>query len=283
LNNLWERASAFDKYQAESQLEKCAIAFGSDGALWPPTQLFIAAKNSQQLFTRISSVVWYVRKPSDIPIPSYIVPEFGLQEGINILVEAQPSLKDLWAKGQYSPQEMYDWLEGYRHEIAGNPQIKQTLRSCAIWPTADYSLKPLEQLYLAGDFDDPLQLAQLVNVDALGGRREFLESTLAVCMLDFVTYVLDWVPYVFKTRKLDRENRFRLLKVLAENLGKLQGQTALQGTLAELALVWCGNDVFLPAQQVYFDSKDVRSVLGVQYRIAQLPKDSADAVRAFYE
>lgn len=282
LNNLWERASAFEKPRAESQLRECAIAFGSDGALWPPAQLFIAEENTQRFFARISSVVWYVRKQDDAPIPAF-VPAFGLRDGIDVLIKTQPSLEDLWADGQFSPQEMYDWLEGYRHEIAGNPQLKQKLRSSVIWPTADCRLKPLEGLYLAGDFDDPLELAQLVNVDALGGRREFLESTLSVSKLDFVTYVRDWMPAVFKTRQLDRENRFRLLKVLAENLGKLQGQTDLQKTLADLELIWCGDDLFLPARNVYFDSKDVRIVLGAQSQIAQLPKDSADAVRAFYE
>jgi hypothetical protein len=198
-------------------------------------------------------------------------------------MQVQNYLEDLWEKGQFSPKDMYDWLEGYRHEIDGNPPIKQLIRACAIWPTADCHLKPLDQLYLAGDFDDPLELAQLVNVDALGGRREFLENTLSVRKLDFVTYVRDWVPSVFKTRQLDRENLFRLLKVLAENLGKLQGQTDLQKTLANLALVWCGDDTFLPARNVYFDSKDVRVVLGTQNQITQLPKDSTDAVRAFYE
>jgi hypothetical protein len=283
LNALWERTPTFEKAKVESQLKQRSIAFGSDGALWPPSRLFIAENNTQQLFSRISSVIWYVKKPGDVPIPSSFTPVFSIQEGIDVLARIQSSLENLWAEEKFSPKEMYDWLEGFRNEIALNPQLKQNLRSCAIWPTADCHLKPLEELYLAGDFDDPLELAQLVNVDALGGRREFLESTLSVSRLDFVTYVRDWVPLVIKTRKLDRESRFRLLKVLAENLGKLQGQTDLQKTLAELELVWCGDDLFLPARSVYFDSKDIRIVLEVQNQIAQLPEDSAEAIQAFYK
>ncbi len=55
------------------------------------------------------------------------------------------------------------------------------------WPAAG-NLYPLAELYIPGGVDDPLKLAILVDLDALGGRKEFLED-LEVKPLTFKTYV----------------------------------------------------------------------------------------------
>jgi hypothetical protein len=283
MNNLWGRASISDQFAAKDLLEDCAIAFGSDGALWPPGQLFQADSATQELFTKISSMIWYVPHRDNTPLPAFLVPDFDVREGVRLIQSVQTSLPALWAEGNYDPQKVYEWLERYRDEIANDYDLKNEVRSLSIWPTADGTLKPLNQLYLAGDFDDPLNLAQLVDVESLGGRREFLETTLDVSRLDFLTYVRDWVPQVLATRQLDKSSRFRLLKVLAENLGKLQGQADLQKRLTDLPLVWCGEEVFDSGRKVYFDSKIVRKVIGKQGRIAKLPPENPEAVRAFYD
>ncbi len=282
LSSLWERLRPNDRADAKSRLECCAIAFGSDGALWPPSELSSASVDTERLFTKLGVNTWFVRKDNDAPVPSDLVPEFGLWQGIDFFERIEERLEELWDDGLYSPQDVYKWLEGYRQEVTYSFRVTQLLRSCAIWPTADGRLKPLEGLYLAGDFDDPLELAQLIDVDALGGRREFLETALSVPRLDFTTYVRDRVPAALRTQELDRDSRLRLLQVLAENLGRLQGQSELQARLAELPLVWCGEDVFLPAKGAYFDSQDVRAVLGPQAQFAQFPETSVDAVAALY-
>jgi hypothetical protein len=283
LNSLWDRTSIVDKPRAENLLKNCAIAFGTDGAIWPLSQLLKAESGTQELFSKITRVIWFAEKPGGKPLPSSLIQQFGILEGINLLKKAQPSLNDLWLKEVFCPKEIYEWFEEFKNEVISHNDLKQAIRELEIWPTADKTLKPLTKLYLAGDFEDPLKLAQLVDVEALGGRREFLESVLNVEKLDFVTYVRHWVPSVLTSRELDRESRFSLLEVLAENLGKLQGHNDLQLALASLPLVWCGDQVFLPAYKVCFDSKVVREVLGPQAQIVQLPQENAEAIRAFYE
>ena len=216
LDDLWERASIQEKLNAGSSLKNCAIAFGSDGALWPLVQMCQADAHTRELFSKFSQVVWFDQQDEALPIPGNLVPQFGLNEGLKTLKEVQDKLPSAWENGAFSPQEIYDWLEGHRAIIAANPQIQHNIRSLAIWPSSEGKLQPLNSLFLAGDFEDPLHLAQLIDVEVLGGRKELLERVLSVNKLDFVTYVQYWMPTAFQSDQLDQEKRFHLLRVLAE-------------------------------------------------------------------
>jgi hypothetical protein len=283
LNNLWNGTSYIEKRNAEIILKDCAIAFGSDGALWPPAGLYQADTKTRKLFSKFSSIIWFVQVGDAETLPTCLVPEFVLNNGLEVIEQVQATLPEAWKSGAFSPQEIHDWLELHRPEIARNSSMQETIRSLAIWPNSNGELQPLESLYVAGDFEDPLHLAQLIDINALGGRHEFLENELGVNQLDFVTYVRGWLPTAFETAKLDQKNRFQLLKILAENLGKLQGQKDLQEILYNLPLVWCGDDIFLTAPKVYFDSKEVRNVLGKEIPYAHLPAKKSDAIRVLYE
>ena len=175
---------------------------------------------------------------------------------------------------------MLEWFEKHRYEI--NNDSVQKIRELSIWPTANGELNPLSELYLAGDFDDPLRLAQLVDLDSLGGGRDLLERVLSVTQLDFITYVRDWVPSILQHRELQLEEKFKLIRILAENLGRLRDHQDIRSTLSELSLVWCGAEDFYPASIVWFDSKEVRDVLGSEIKIAQLPIEMSEAIREFY-
>ena len=275
--------SGMREQTAREPLAHLAIAFGTDGAVWPPSQLFDADQKTQTLFTRLQSIVWFDSKSSEGAIPASLVPKFGLSYGIEILEKSQMSLQKLWGNDQFPIDQMYMWLESHQAEIAANTQIQERLRALTIWPTADGKLRSLENRFLPGDFEDPLGLAQLVDVNALGGRREFLENTLVVRPLDFIMYVREWVPTAIRTGQLEVEKKLRLLKVLAENIGKLQTQPETRTLLSNLELVWCGDDRFLPANQVYFDTDEVRNLFGERYPIAKTLDDAKEAIRSLYE
>lgn len=283
LNDLWNRASTDDRERATTALAECAIAFGSDGALWPPASLFAGNADTREIFANLRADIWFDDRTSASPLPTELVPEFGLEEGLQLLEEVEETLLGLWNKEIFLPRDIYVWLEGLRSEIQPSPYLIQQIRELSIWPTSDGLLKPLENLYLAGDFEDPLKLTALVDIEELGGRREFLETVLQVSELDFVTYVEDFVPSILESGQLDQEKQLGLILVLSENLGKLQGNTHLQSILSGHALVWCGENQFQPAVKVYFDSPTIRDVLGIQISVAQFPKKKKEAVQALYE
>jgi hypothetical protein len=47
IENLWNRSYTSDRQQNRSLLKKISIAFGIDGGIWPPEDLFIADQFSQ--------------------------------------------------------------------------------------------------------------------------------------------------------------------------------------------------------------------------------------------
>jgi len=280
IQDLWNRSYSSERQQSKELLKKISIAFGDDEALWPPTELFNADQHSRDFFSKISSVVWYQEKSNNQSFLNELIPQFTLGDGLNLLKDAEDTLPELWKNELFSPNEMLEWFEKHRYEI--NNDSVQKIRELSIWPTANGELKPLTELYLAGDFDDPLRLAQLVDLDSLGGGRDLLERVLSVTQLDFITYVRDWVPSILQHRELQLEEKFKLIRILAENLGRLRDHQDIRSTLSELSLVWCGAEDFYPASIVWFDSKEVRDVLGSEIKIAQLPIEMSEAIREFY-
>lgn len=283
LNSLRESASQQEKTEGDNLLRYCSIAFGSDNALWCPTALFQANSGTQEIFSCFSNLTWFFRTDPNSRLPGSLVPSFGVQDGVKILEENLGPLPNLWKTGKYSPSKIYDWFDSFSTEIASNLMLQEKIRSLAIWPVAGGFLKPLKDLYLAGDFEDPLHLTNLIDTDALEGKREFLEQTLHAQKLDFVTYVRNWLPAALKSNQLTAENRHGLIQVLAEYLGKLRAHSDLQQVLADFPLIWCGGEIFMPASEVYFDSESIKDVLGPLTNIAFLPQTNTDAVRALYE
>jgi len=282
LNSLREIGSAQERPEGDSLLKNCAIAFSTDNALCPPSSLFRANQNTQDIFSNFPETTWHVDNDNGAFLPASLVPRFDLHDGIKILEQNQSSLPALWKSGKYSPRKIYEWLETFQAEIKTNVTLHESIRNLAIWPAAGGELKPIKDLFLAGDFEDPLHLAQLIDIETLGGRREFLENVLRVEKLDFVTYIRNWIPSVINANQLTPANRLGLLLVMAEHLGKLRDQYDLQKILSELPLVWCGHESFFPAQEVCFNSESVKEVLGHQVLIAFLPLEHTEAVRAFY-
>jgi hypothetical protein len=280
IENLWNRAIISDRRQNQNLLKKISIAFGMDGRLWPPEELFIADQYSQDFYSKISEIVWFQAKTNNFSFFDELIPQFTLADGLGLLKEAESSLPDYWKGEIFSPEEILEWFEKRRSEI--NDFSVQQMRSLSIWPTAEGELKPLTELYLAGDFEDPLRLAQLVDLEALGGGRDFLERVLNMAQLDFITYVRDWVPSVILHRELKLDERFELIRILAENLGKLRDHPEIRMVLSGLPIVWCGGEEFYPASIVWFDTSEVRGVLGPEIKLARLPGEKSEAIREFY-
>lgn len=280
IGNLWDRSYPTEKQQSKEMLKRISIAFGDDEALWPPNELFVADQLTRDSFSKFSSVVWYQEKSNSGSFLNELIPHFAIGDGLRLLKEVEDTLPELWKNDLFVPSEMLEWLEKNRFEI--NQDEAQSIRELRIWPTADGVLNPLIDLYLAGDFEDPLRLAKLVDLDVLGGGRDFLERVLNVSQLDFITYVESWVPSLIQNNDLKLTDKFGLIRILAENLGKLRDRDDIQSILSGLPIVWCGDEDFFAATMVWFDSKEVRAVLGSGIKIAQLPIEKQDAIKELY-
>jgi hypothetical protein len=282
IENLWIHASSNEKEDNSERLTSLAIAIGSDGAVWPPELLFKTDEITQIFFSKISSVTWYSSKLDYTIFLDFLIPEFELNDGLDLLEENSYLLPDLWKEGLYLPKDFLSWLEKNRHDIRDN-FTKIRIKSLSLWPSATGELKPLSDLFLAGDFEDPLKLAQLVDLEALDGGQDFLVRDLNIQRLDFITYVREWIPFAFNERDLSTEEKLKLTEILAENSGKLMSFQDIRTTLSNLPIIWCGDDQFSTGNKAWFDTPVVREVLGSDIILAQLPYEKKEAIKEFYQ
>lgn len=282
IENLWHQSSTSDQTKVFEQLKKISITFGSDGALWPPNKLFITDQNTKNFFSKISQIVWYDQKEGEFFLFPKLVTNFFVEDGLNLLEKSQVDLHELWQAGFFSPKELLEWLELNRRDIKYT-YLVQRIKNLSLWPTSEGQLSPLSNLYLAGDFEDPLSLASLVDLKVLGGSRDFLEQVLNVSKLDFITYVRDFVPLVIQQKELKLNEKLKLTQILGENLGKLRESYDICESLSKLPIIWCGEEQFYPAREVWFDTEEVKDVLGSDIHLAKLTDEKQEAVRELYE
>jgi len=282
LNVIWEaRTPQADRRVLVDELSKTAIVFDLDNELWRPVDLFRADQAARQIFSRLR---WFHDlDPEGGYIPRQLVPLFTPVQAVDHLerIPAATLEKD-WQKGRLDLERLYAWFETHRSEISGNPVLVERLRSLPIWPVKG-NLKPLANLYLAGGFDDPLNLAELVDIKALGSRSDFLHHDLRVKILDFPTYVCDWVKEIVENPdEFSVEARRSLIQLLALRLGEIRNNVKIHSMLKRLPLVECVDGVFYPAGQVYFES-DIITILGKHTKLASLSQENYASVEALYK
>jgi len=282
INSIWQqRASRQDQESARSKFAQLAVAFGDDGALWPPAQLYTADAETRQLF---SGRHWFQPLGSaNTPIPNDLVNPFSVQNALQYFEAiSADELNTHWLEGRLNLERIYRWFEAHKSEVTtyGHGNVDR-LRRLTIWP-AGGRLRALSSLYLAGGFDDPLQMANLVDVDALGGKREFLHE-LGVKDLDFTTYAQDLIPAAFsESNGVSVDQKRQLVVLVAVRLGEIRDRQNLRSILASLPLVECQDGKFEVAGKVYFPS-DMMKILGAEVDLAVIPSQHSESVQALYE
>ncbi len=276
LDAVWTRQSETEKQAHKQSLSECAIAIDIDTTLRPPVDLYRADENARDIFP----FCWL--KP-DLPsdrIPGMLVKDFDASVAVAFLEKGADTFSELWKKGEWDPAKVYHWLEGRREEFRRSPDLVGRLRNVTIWPAAGH-LRPLTELFVPGGFEDPLKLALLVDVDALGGRKEFLED-LEVIPLTFETYVKQQVPRVFGERPdLSLNSRRGLVQLLARKLGEIRGDEASRRVLGGLPLIECTDGEFRAARQTYAQSH-VAAFLADRIHVAALSTNDHEALKALH-
>jgi len=281
LDTLLERRQSPTAHeQARNALQACAIALDTDGFLQPLTDLFQGDATTKAFFP---DVPWMAEYGEPDKMPGRLVSEFGVKDAVEFLSSMlKEQLEDTWRSGELNVAALYSWFESRKSEILSDELLRDGLCALPIWPASD-RLHPLSGLYIPGGFDDdPLSLPVLVDLEKLGGRREFLKD-LGVQELTFETYVREQIPRVLEERSdLSATARRELVQLLAQRLGELRGDESLQDCLGQLSLIECTDGYFHPARQVYVQS-NVVDILGDRVHVASPVSQNADAVQALYE
>jgi hypothetical protein len=271
------RRSAEKKKEAEERFLDCAIALGRDGALWPCGQVYQADSETVALFNRIDPTIPFLAElGEEAKFLKSICPEFSAAIAIHRLSQlSQDQINSAWKDGRLTPSNLMNWFESRREEILFSDQLNQKLARLPIFPSAS-GLRPLSELGLPGDFEDPIGLTDIIDLQQLGGRREFLKE-LGANELTFLSYATDHIPRAFRDPGTTDEKKQKALRLLAEHRGKIVDDLSARQSLKEIEIIECEDGVFRRPREVYFKSSIITEVLGEEVSFAVIPEDQEAA------
>ncbi len=290
LKSLWKELSLLlnrqskegSKHEDIRRLSRIALAPGRDGALWPCDSIFRADPDTISLFEELAHRIPFLVEVDFPPQLKCLCRQFDAEAAIEELRKASvETLEERWKDGKLSLSDLLSWFENRREQILSNRALKDVLAGLPIFPSAG-RLRPLTELALPGNFDDPLGVAELVDLSVLGDRRSFLRD-LGARDLDFPEYAGSVLPRILSNAKLPVEKRRVAVLRLAERLGEVRDNESIRSTLSSCALVECRDAHFHRAEECYFDNPAVRHCLGDSVAVAVLAKSHEAAVRELYK
>jgi hypothetical protein len=247
-------------------LAPCAVVLTEALTLERLDRVFRGSVEARALFP---DVAWlHPVAPLD-SFPGRFVPEFGARQAATLLAVTPPDrLEEAWRMGQLDLQRLFRWFETRQIEIfADDPDVARLIRRLPLGPTGG-ELRPLDDLYIPGSFDDPLEAAGIVDLHELGGRTEFLRD-LGLEELTFDTFLHEQLPRVLQQRPdLPSDARHRLLRLLAGRLGEFHDDDELREQLRALPLIPSMDGSFRPAAVAYTE-RTARELLGDKAHLAE--------------
>ena len=270
LENLRNKSSQSNQEAETEKLRGCAIILDDAGNLLLPRDVYAGDEDVQKIFWWLH---WINDADSDSrkPIPERLVHRFVVANAITTL-EARTDLPELWKANQFDLPRLFKFFDAHETGIYGYSTYKQRIRTLPIFPVAGELYPFSDGFYIAADFDDPLGIATLIDLNATGHAGRVLRG-LGVKELSFINYVKYEVPKRFELEiDLTREQLRKLVHLLARQLGTLRDHEAeLHPILAGLKLIECSNKTPAKPSQVYF-SQDVQKILGEEVLIAVQPE-----------
>ncbi len=255
-----------EKEAALNMLQQFSLVLTEVMTLEQITHVYRGKSEAKKLFP---NVLWVHESVPESSFPGQYINNFGVRQAVDMLAEMPlDQLENAWRMGRLDVAGIFRWFESNQIEIfADDPALQQEIRRLPLVPV-DGELRPLSHLYIPGGFEDPLKVSGTVDLDAIGGRPQFLHD-LGVQELDFETYLYEQLPHIL-TQRLDipSDARHRLVQLLAERLGEFRDDRDLQLQLSELPLVACLDGSFWAANTV-FAKRDVKRLLGEQVHIAE--------------
>ena len=265
-----ERGSS--RAAAEDLLRDCSLAPGLDGRLWPCRSAFRSDQRTRDIFAPLIPNDETFLAGEGIRLLEQLCPEFTVEYAIRILASLDAGqLEDRRKGGDYDPAAVLQWFEQLRSDLTDD--LRAQLADLPIFPSAN-SLRPLQELWLPGGFDDPLGEAAILDSEIPDILRIFLRD-LGVKQLTFEDYARRYVPRAFaRGSRFDTGTKRKLLATLERHIGEVRDNDQVRNTLAKAWIVECEDGAFGQPNTGYFRNKEVTSALGDQADYALVPDES---------
>lgn len=290
LASLWQQVEKLVSRHAMHAFRRLALddfkplslVLGRDGALWPCKSIYRADDGTRILFSALDPTIPFAAPEiEDHACLQELCVNFGVYAAVHHLQQlGKDGLSKAIQGKRLNLPDLFAWLDARKSTIAADQDLKAKLSALPIFPSAG-ALKPLAGLALPGDFKDPLQLAALIDVEALAGRRDFLRD-LGAPELSFSNYACDHLPNALAQNDLPPQKRRDAALLLASHHGEIMDDDDCRQALAATAIVECDDGQFRTPADAYFRNDIILEVLGGTVPLAKIPGSHEVALTAFY-
>ena len=258
--------------EAVNLLRRCALAPGLDGRLWPCGAVYQADKRTCEIFANLMPTDVSFLAKKGVLLLEVLCPQFVPSSAIKELERLDTeTLQRTWRDGRFDPATLLKWFDDYKKELSKDKALCKRLACIPVFPSAG-NLRSLENLYMPGGFEDPIGVADLVDMRRLKGLSDFLKF-LGAEELTFEAYALEYIPMAFSGNSgTPPETKRKLLDILAIRIGEIRENEWLQDKLAETNIVECTDGEFRQPDEVYFPCKEVQDILRDFVHYACFPK-----------
>ena len=262
------------KVKAKVLLRSCSLAPGLDGRFWPCRSVYRADnEHTHQLFARFMPSTKTFLSRTDVPLLNLLCPKFEVSDAITTL--ASQDMEQWGESGPigdfYDPLAMLQWFEEHKRALEGD--LRKQLIDLPIFPSSQ-DLRPLRDLWLPGGFEDPMEVAEILDIKLLSGLTDFLKS-LGVGELTFQEYIKRYVPEAFaQGSAVTVTTRRQVLIGLARQIGEIQNDDQLRSKLTNTWIIECEDGVFRQPETTYFQTREVQQVLGDNAHYARVPNET---------
>lgn len=281
--------------KAKAMLSECVLAPGMDGRIWPCDSVYLVEDdftykifshllpgNRSFLDRRISMSDNENEEEPGSFLLRVLCPIFSPVEAIESLegLERDELKGGIDQKG-FRSEDIIRWFSKRQSDM--NELLYERLVHLPIFPTSEGSITSLEDLWMPGDFSDPIGFTEILDMERLRGLSGFLQ-VLGVKELTFNDYAKRYITEAFGSdSSIELETKFRLLKMLEEHIDQIKEDEQLRLKIAGASIVECKDGSFRTPKEVYFPNSEVVKVLGDYVSYCALPARLGKDRRELYQ
>lgn len=261
----------------QDALTDCALIPTLSGRLAPSSHVYRADLETARIFTSIPGIEFIdsAELGDAADALSELCVAFSADQAVGELADwDSDAILAAWHAGDFDAIAVLDWF-ATKDRTKDLGQLKQEIADLPIFPTKS-SLEPLEHLALPGDFEDPIGLADILDVGLMQHLVPFL-IRLGAKRLSLETYLIAQLPKALVDDELDAELLRAIVDVIAAHLPQLRGNEGVRLVLQGLPILETENDGFCRATDVYFRTMEVGRVLGTDHPFVVRPVGREEA------